>query len=335
METQRSEATGGGLADAFDVRDVVVRQLAGARERPHDLQEAEAHEIRAEGDAQIHDPLRQLEVGRGRVGMCDVPHEAGRERADDAGEQRPRAEPEQHVELARPGRQPVDHHVDADVDPGAYAVRRAELCHPHEHVDAKLLRPGQVDLEKPVLQQRDGHTSGVAVDDSDEDQQRGRAHRERDQPLLEVVENLHGSPLSTALVPGAMTARTVVTGPRAGIPLRHATTEARTCLHGLNPVALYTSARMSLPTRDSFSLWTDTSAFFICAFSSGVSAMICVLPLLRTASSASSFSFLAMSLAYLVASFIAPSSVVRTSAGRPSQNFLFVITAYSITPWSV
>ena len=37
--------------DAFDVRDVVVRQLAGPRERPGDLQEAEAHQVRAERDA--------------------------------------------------------------------------------------------------------------------------------------------------------------------------------------------------------------------------------------------------------------------------------------------
>ena len=84
---------------------------------------------------------------------------------------------------------------------------------------------------------------------------------------------------------------------------------------------------MSLPMRDSFSLCTATSAFFIAAFCSGVSVRISVLPVLRTASSASSFSFCAMSFAYLVASFIAPSSVVRMSGGRPSQNFLLTITA--------
>ena len=38
-------------------------------------------------------------------------------------------------------------------------------------------------------------------------------------------------------------------------------------------------------------------------------------------SSAASFSCFAMSFAYAVASFIAPSSAVRTSAGSPSQNF--------------
>ncbi len=63
------------------------------------------------------------------------------------------------------------------------------------------------------------------------------------------------------------------------------------------------------------------------AFCSAVSVRISVLPDFFTASSASSFSFLAMSFAYLVASFIAPSSVVRMSAGSPSQNFLFAMTA--------
>ena len=72
--------------DALDVRDVVVRQLAGARERPRDLQEAEAHQVRAERDAQVDDPLRHLEVGRHRVGVRDVPDEGRAERADDAGE---------------------------------------------------------------------------------------------------------------------------------------------------------------------------------------------------------------------------------------------------------
>ena len=181
----------------------MVRQLAGARERPRDLQEAEAHQVGAERDAQIYDPLRQLEVRRRRVGVRDVPDEARRERADDAGEQRACAEPEQHVELARIGRQPVDHDVDADVDTGPHAVRCAELCHPHEHVDAKLLRPRQVDLEEPVLHHRDRRTGGVTVGDGDEDQQGGRAHQERDQPLLEVIENLHGSPPAAALFIGA------------------------------------------------------------------------------------------------------------------------------------
>ena len=52
-------------------------------ERPCDLQEAEAHQVRAERDAQVDDPLRQLEVGRHRVGVRDVPDEGRAQRADD------------------------------------------------------------------------------------------------------------------------------------------------------------------------------------------------------------------------------------------------------------
>ena len=40
----------------------------------------------------------------------------------------------------------IDQDVDADMDAGAHAIGRAELRHPHEHVDAQFLRPGQVDV---------------------------------------------------------------------------------------------------------------------------------------------------------------------------------------------
>ena len=100
----------------------------------------------------------------------------------------------------------------------------------------------------------------------------------------------------------------------------------------MKPVALYTSASVSLPTRDSFSLWTGRSAFFQAFFSAADSAITSVLPDAFTPASASSFSFFAMSFANLVASYIAPSSAVRMSAGSPSQNFLLTMTAYSMTP---
>ncbi len=57
------QCVGTGFVDAFDVRDVMVRQLAGAREGPCHLQEAEAHQVRAERNAQVDDPLRHFEVG--------------------------------------------------------------------------------------------------------------------------------------------------------------------------------------------------------------------------------------------------------------------------------
>ena len=55
-------------------------------------------------------------------------------------------------ELARAQRsgEPVDQDVDADVDAGAHAVGGAELRHPHEHVDAQLLRPA--DRLSPISQ---------------------------------------------------------------------------------------------------------------------------------------------------------------------------------------
>ena len=101
-------------------------------------------------------------------------------------------------------RQPVDQHVDADVDAGAHAVGGAELRHPHEHVDAQLLRPREVDPESAVLYARDRHASDVAVHDRDEDEHRRRAHQERDQPLLEVVEKLaHPTPTRCCRAPAA------------------------------------------------------------------------------------------------------------------------------------
>src|SRR5690242_10591692 len=201
MEIGCGEAPACGLADPLDVGDVVVRQRARARERPRYLQEAEAHQVRAEGNAQVDDPLRQLEVGRSRVRMSDVPDEARAERADDAGEQRAGGETEQHVELARIGRQTIDHHVHSDMDAGAHAVGSAELRHPHEHVDAQLLRPRQVDPEQPVLHHRNPDASRIAVHYRDEDEKRRGAHQDRDQPFLEPVENLQAPPCAPVIGP--------------------------------------------------------------------------------------------------------------------------------------
>jgi hypothetical protein len=123
----------------------------------------------------------------------DVPDEGRPERADDRREQGAGHETEQHIGLVRARGQPVDHHVDADVDPGTHAVRGTELRHPHEHVDAKLLRPREVDLEQRVLHVRDRHAGRVAMDHGDEDQQRRRAHQERDQPLLQAIQEFHAA----------------------------------------------------------------------------------------------------------------------------------------------
>ena len=55
-----------------------------------------------------------------------------------------------------------------------------------------------------------------------------------------------------------------------------------------------------MPTRDSFSLCTGTRAFFHAAFCCALSVITSLLPDLRMPSSASSFSFFAMSFAYFV-----------------------------------
>ena len=76
----------------------------------------------------------------------------------------------------------------AYVDAGADAVRRAELRHPDEHVDAKLLRPRQVDPEECILHDGDRQPGGIAVEDSDEDDERGTAHHRRNDPFFKVIE---------------------------------------------------------------------------------------------------------------------------------------------------
>ena len=46
------------------------------------------------------------------------------------------------------GHEPPDQHIDADMDAGPHAISGAELGHPDEHVDAKLLRPAQIDRDR-------------------------------------------------------------------------------------------------------------------------------------------------------------------------------------------
>ena len=86
--------------------------------------------------------------------------------------------------------EPVDQHVDADVDAGAHAVGGAELGHPDEHDDAQFLGPAEVERQQPVLQARDIDPGHVAVHDRGEDDQRRRPHQEGHQQLFEVIERL-------------------------------------------------------------------------------------------------------------------------------------------------
>ena len=62
--------------------------------------------------------------------------------------------------------QHVDEDVDADVDARAHAVGRAELAHPHEHVDAQLLGPGEIPGPCVGIERRDA--GGVSLQDGEE-----------------------------------------------------------------------------------------------------------------------------------------------------------------------
>ncbi len=55
----------------------------------------------------------------------------------------------------------IDQDVDADMDAGAHAIGRAEFRHPDEHVDAQLLRPGDVNGDQIRIQKR--HAGAEAV----------------------------------------------------------------------------------------------------------------------------------------------------------------------------
>ena len=159
---------------------------------PHHLQEAEAHQIGAERNAQIDDPTRPFELGRHliRIELVDVDRA---ERADDAGEKRAANQREHDHRPARRRGQSFDQDIDADMDAGAYAERGAEFRHPHEHVGGKLLRPGQIDRgqrdvdpvsgmgenDKPVRRRPAGQhrriAGAITMHDRDEGQDRRRA----------------------------------------------------------------------------------------------------------------------------------------------------------------
>jgi hypothetical protein len=164
-----------------------MRQFPGLEERPGDLEEAEAHQIGAERDAQVDEPARQFEVGRDLVGANQGVDEFRPHGADDEGEQRPTEQAEQNHLLATHRRKLVDQHVDADMDAGAHPIGGAELRHPHEHVDAKLLRPGQVDRGHVGIEER--HARGVAMHDRDEDEDRRGPDEGCDHNLFEPIED--------------------------------------------------------------------------------------------------------------------------------------------------
>ena len=147
MKARAHRATSFGdgrrVIDALDLAGIVVRQLAGPPESPGDLQEAEAHQIGAERDAEKTIQRGISESGETWSVAIKLDDELRAHGADHGGEQRAAEQAEQHHLSARLGVELVDQHVDADMDAGAHAVGGAELRHPHEHVDAQFLRPGR------------------------------------------------------------------------------------------------------------------------------------------------------------------------------------------------
>ena len=81
----------------------------------------------------------------------------------------------------------VDHDINADMDAGAHAVGGAELRHPHEHVDAELLRPGEIDVVEKRIKKRDAKR--VALHHRNKDHQRRPPDQGGDQNFLKPVEN--------------------------------------------------------------------------------------------------------------------------------------------------
>src|SRR5262245_22347755 len=116
-----------GLALVLNaLRMTMVGQEAGTQKAPGNLEKAKAHEIGAKRYAEIDEPARPLEFRRDliRVELVDIDRAQG---SDDAGEQGA-AEERKHDDWAAGARfEPVDQHVDPDMDAGAHAEGGAEL----------------------------------------------------------------------------------------------------------------------------------------------------------------------------------------------------------------
>ena len=63
----------------------------------------------------------------------------------------PAQQPEDDELGARPLAQLIDQHIHAHMDAGADSIGRTEFGHPHEHDDAQLLGPTEVEPEQEIL----------------------------------------------------------------------------------------------------------------------------------------------------------------------------------------
>src|ERR1700676_490426 len=165
----------------------MMRQLVGFPERPGDLQEAETHQIGAERNAEINEPARYLEIGRGLIGAVETEDEFSAHRADDRREQSAAEQSEQDYDFAIRFIEVVDQNIDADMDAGANAIGGAEFRHPDQHVDAEFLRPRYVNVVQIGIKRM--KPDAEAMHDRDENNQRRRGQQARNQNFFKTIEN--------------------------------------------------------------------------------------------------------------------------------------------------
>ncbi len=177
------------LIQPFHRARIVVRQFPVAVEAPSDLQKAVAHQRRSQRNRHVYPPHGHFEIGRSLDGMADMPDKVRAHDRNRAGEQRSGQQTEQNDGFLFFRRKAVDQHVHAHMDAGAHAIRRAELGHPHEHIDAEFLRPAQVERQQPVLQARNGKARHIAIHDGNKNEQGRRRHQNGDQRFFQPVEH--------------------------------------------------------------------------------------------------------------------------------------------------
>src|SRR5258708_2033066 len=173
---------------------VMIAQFAGAPVRNRDLEKPEAHQVGAKRNAEVDQPARNLEIGGDLVGVHQPDHEFRAHGTDHGGEEGAAEQAEQNNDIPPRRFELVDQNIDADMDAGAHAIGRTELRHPHEHVDAQLLRPRQIDGKQQRIKQ--GNADEVAMHDRKENDEGRERHQRRDQYLLKPVEDAkkHDSP---------------------------------------------------------------------------------------------------------------------------------------------
>ncbi|MPN17633.1 hypothetical protein SDC9_164988 [bioreactor metagenome] len=74
------------------------------------------------------------------------------------------------------------------MDAGTHPVSGAKLGHPHEHDDAQLLSPTEVEGQQPVLHHGNVIAGGIAVHHRDKNDEGRSPHQEGDDQLFQMVK---------------------------------------------------------------------------------------------------------------------------------------------------